>query len=183
MCVNASVCVCVCVYTHARPRDNLILAFVWMFVRQYHPNLRSLMSSLTSTCSCQVVRLCFLFKVTSSPSSSSLPFAPSEAAYKSSSGIPILGKPLKLSPDVTSSLCFSLQDRGVRASTPSRSLWVPGQGFTCDTGHLLSEGVSNPSPASLDDFIFCWLLLGPLPKFSVADGPRTSDPKDSSEAG
>ena len=51
----------------------------------------------------------------------------------------------------------------------SLSLW------TCDTGHWLSEGVSNPSPAPLEDFIFCWLLLGPFPEFSVADGLRPSD--------
>ena len=46
-----------------------------------------------------------------------------------------------------------------------------------------SRGVSNPSPASLEDFIFCWLLLGPFPEFSVADGLGPSDPKDSSKAG
>ena len=43
--------------------------------------------------------------------------------------------------------------------------------------------MSNPSPESLWEFIFCWLLLGPFPKFSVADGLRPSDPKDSSKAG
>ena len=38
------------------------------------------------------------------------------------------------------------------------------------TGHWLSGGgggggggVSNPTPASLENFIFCWLLLGPFP--------------------
>ena len=31
--------------------------------------------------------------------------------------------------------------------------------------------------------IFCWLLLGPFPELYVADGPRTSYPKDSSKAG
>ena len=30
----------------------------------------------------------------------------------------------------------------------SLSLWVPGQGLTCGTGHWLLEGVFNPSPAS-----------------------------------
>ena len=54
---------------------------------------------------------------------------------------------------------------------------------TCNTGHWLSEGESNPSPASVEDFIFCWLLLGPFPEFSVADGLRSSDPKGSSKAG
>ena len=43
--------------------------------------------------------------------------------------------------------------------------------------------VSNPSPASLKDFIFCWLLLGSFPKFPAADGLRSADPKDSSETG
>ena len=52
----------------------------------------------------------------------------------------------------------------------SLSLWVPGKGLMCGTGHWLSEGVSNPSPASLEDFTFCWLLLDPFPEFSVADG-------------
>ena len=28
----------------------------------------------------------------------------------------------------------------------------------------------NPPPASREDFSFCWLLLGPFPEFSVADG-------------
>ena len=65
----------------------------------------------------------------------------------------------------------------------SLSLWVLGQGLTSDAGHCLSEGVSKPSPVSLEDFIFCWLLLGPFPEFSVADGLRPSDPKDSSETG
>ena len=55
--------------------------------------------------------------------------------------------------------------------------------MTCDTGHWLSEGVSNPSPASLEDFISCWLLLGLCPEFSVADGARPLDQKDSSKAG
>ena len=50
--------------------------------------------------------------------------------------------------------------------------------MTCDTGHWLSEGVSDPSPGSLEDFIFCWLLLGPFPEFSVAGGLRPSDSKD-----
>ena len=64
--------------------------------------------------------------------------------------------------------CFSLQISapGVsRAASLSLFLWVPGQGFTCDTDHLLSggeggggDGGSNPSPAPLEDFIFCWLL-------------------------
>ena len=52
----------------------------------------------------------------------------------------------------------------------------------CDTGHWLSEGVSDPSPVSLEDFIFCW-LFGLFPEFSVANGLRSSDPKDSSMAG
>ena len=64
----------------------------------------------------------------------------------------------------------------------SLSLWVPGQRLICGTGHWLTKGVSNPSPASLEDVIFCWLLLGPFPEFSVADGLRPSDPKDSSKA-
>ena len=45
------------------------------------------------------------------------------------------------------------------------------------------EGVSNLSPASLDDFIFCWLLLGLFPEFFVANDLRPSHPKDSSKAG
>ena len=82
-------------------------------------------------------------------------------------------------------LCFSLQIEapGVSwAASLSLSLWVPGQGLTCNTGHWLSEGAFSPSPASLEDVIFCWLLLGPFPEFSVADGLRPSDPKDSSTA-
>ena len=59
----------------------------------------------------------------------------------------------------------------------------PGHGLICGTGHWLSEGVSNPSPVSLEDLIFCWLLLGPFSEFSFADGLRPSDPKDSSMAG
>ena len=62
---------------------------------------------------------------------------------------------------------------------PTRAL----QGLTCDTGHWLLEGVSNPFLASLEDFIFCWLLLVPFPEFSVADGLRPLDPKDFSKAG
>ena len=53
----------------------------------------------------------------------------------------------------------------------------------CDTGHWLSESVSNPSPASLEDFIFCRLLLGPFPEFFVADGLRPSNLEESSKAG
>ena len=49
----------------------------------------------------------------------------------------------------------------------SLSLWVPSQGLTCDARHWHSEGVSNPSPASLEDFIFFWLLLAPFPDFSL----------------
>ena len=29
--------------------------------------------------------------------------------------------------------------------------------------------LSNPSPASLEDVIFCWLLLSPFPEFSGSD--------------
>ena len=54
--------------------------------------------------------------------------------------------------------------------------------MTCDTGHWLS-GESNPYPASLEDFIFFWLSLSPFPEFSVVDGRRPSDPKDSAKAG
>ena len=53
----------------------------------------------------------------------------------------------------------------------------------CYRSHAFSEGVSNSSPASVEDFIFCWLLLGPLPEFPVADGLRPLDLKDSSRAG
>ena len=31
-----------------------------------------------------------------------------------------------------------------------------------DTGGWLSKGVFNPSPASLEDLIFCWSLLSPF---------------------
>ena len=55
--------------------------------------------------------------------------------------------------------------------------------MTCDTGQWISEGVSSPPLASLEDLILYWLLLGPFPEFSVADGVRPSDPKDSSMAG
>ena len=66
----------------------------------------------------------------------------------------------------------------------SLSLWVSGQGLTCGTDHWFSGGGggSNPSPTSLENFIFCWFLLGQFPKFSAADGLRPSDPKDSSKA-
>ena len=43
--------------------------------------------------------------------------------------------------------------------------------------------MSNPSTASLEDLIFCWLLVGPFPEFSIADGLRPSGWKYSSEAG
>ena len=43
--------------------------------------------------------------------------------------------------------------------------------------------MSSPCPASLEDRIFCWLLLGPFPEFSAADGLRSLDPKDSSKVG
>ena len=52
--------------------------------------------------------------------------------------------------------------------------------MTCGAGHLLSGDESSPPPASLQELIFCWLLLGPFPEFSVADDHRPSDSKDSS---
>ena len=36
-------------------------------------------------------------------------------------------------------------------------------------------------PASLEDFVFCWLSFGPFPEFYVADGLRLSHSKDSSK--
>ena len=105
---------------------------------------------------------------------------------KSSPCIRILGLPLKLSPGVTYPLYFSLQITVPSVSwavSLSLSLWVPGQDFKCNTGHWLSDGVSSPSPVSLVDFIFCWLLSDPFPEFSVAEGLRPSDPKDSSNEG
>ena len=121
-------------------------------------------------------------------SSSSFPLAPTgaQAAYKSSPSILILGQPLKLSPAIVRPLCFSLQivvPSVSWAALLSLSLWVPRQGLTCDTSHWFSDGVSNLSPASLKAFIFYWLFLGPFPEFSVADGLRPLDPKDSSKAG
>ena len=79
-------------------------------------------------------------------------------------------QPFTLSPGVTRPLCFSLQIAapGVcGAAWLSLSWWVPGQGFTHGTGHWLLEGVSNPFPAPLGDLIFCLLLLGLFPEFSV----------------
>ena len=67
-----------------------------------------------------------------------------------------------------------------RVASLSLSLWVPGQGLPSDTGHWLSEGVSNPSPTSLEHFIFCWLLLVPFPEFSVVDGLSPSSSSSSS---
>ena len=55
--------------------------------------------------------------------------------------------------------------------------------MTCSADQWFSEGVSNPFPASLEDFTLCWLLLDPFPEFSVADGLRPSNPKDSAKAG
>ena len=106
--------------------------------------------------------------------------------YSTSPGIPIPDQPLKLSTGVTHPLCFSRQIMapGVSwAASLSLSQWVPGQGLMCDTGPWLSGGVSNPSPASLEDRIFCWLLLGPFPEFSAPYSLRPSDPKDFSKAG
>ena len=42
----------------------------------------------------------------------------------------------------------------------------------CDTFHWLTQAMSNRSPAFLEDFIFCWLLLGPLLDFST---PQSTD--------
>ena len=53
----------------------------------------------------------------------------------------------------------------------------------CGAGHWLSEGVSNPSPVSLEDLIFCWLLFGPFAEFSVADDLRPLHPQGSSKVG
>ena len=36
----------------------------------------------------------------------------------------------------------------------------------------MQEGVTNPSPASLKDVVFCRLLSRSLPQFLVADGVR-----------
>ena len=60
----------------------------------------------------------------------------------------------------------------------SLSLWVPGQGLTCGTGHWTSESVSSPYPASLKGLLFCRLLLDLFSEFSVADGLRPSGSKD-----
>ena len=51
------------------------------------------------------------------------------------------------------------------------------------TDHWFSEDVPNSSPMSLVDLIFCWLLLGPFPEFSVADGLRSLEPNYSSKVG
>ena len=72
---------------------------------------------------------------------------------------------------------------GVGAASLSLFLWVPGQGLTCDIGHWLLEVVSNSSSASLENFIFCCLLLVLFPEFSVADGLGSSDQKNSSKEG
>ena len=98
----------------------------------------------------------------------------------------MLGKPLKLSPGAIHPLCFCLQTVVLHFSWEallSLSLLVSGQGLTCGTNHWLSKGVSNPSPASLEDHIFCWLLPGLFPEFSVVDCLRLLDPKYSSKAG
>ena len=71
----------------------------------------------------------------------------------------------------------------LRAASFFLSLRVPGQDLTCDTGHWLSGSVSSPLSASVENFIFCLLLLSLFPEFSVADGLRPSDAKESSKAG
>ena len=104
----------------------------------------------------------------------------------SSPGIPILGQPLKLPPCAIHPLCFSLQiaTPGVSClASLSLSLWVPGQGLTCDNWSVAFRGCVQSIPVSLEDFIFCWLLLGLFPEFSVADSLRSLDLKDSSKAG
>ena len=68
-----------------------------------------------------------------------------QAAYRSSPGILILGQPSSCQ-GITRPLCFSLQIAALCvswAASLSLSLWVPGQGLTCDTSHWISEGVST----------------------------------------
>ena len=48
----------------------------------------------------------------------------------------------------------------------------------CSTNRWPAEGVSDPSPSSFEDLIFCWRLFGLFPEFCVADALRPSDTKD-----
>ena len=80
---------------------------------------------------------------------------------------------MKLSPGVTHPLCYGLKIAAPSVSCAallSLSQRVPGQGLTCGTGHWFSGGVSSPSPASLENLIFWWLLLGTFPECFVDDG-------------
>ena len=83
--------------------------------------------------------------------------APTRALY-----VPDPGTASQVVPRYNKTSLFQPPGRSARCFLGSLSLWVPDQSLTCDTGHWLSEGVSTPSPTSLEFFIFCWLLLGPF---------------------
>ena len=65
------------------------------------------------------------------------------------------------------------------------AVWVPGQGFRrVEQVICFSEGLFSPSPGSLQDLIFRWLLLDQsISRFPVADVLRPAHPKDSPKAG
>ena len=84
----------------------------------------------------------------------------------------------------------TLRQAGQRAQFTTSELFWPPIPAGCRSGHdvrprlvAFRQCECIPSPASLEDLIFCWLLLGPLSEFSVAGGLRPSDPKDSSKVG
>ena len=87
-------------------------------------------------------------------------------------------------PRCNPSSLFQPPDGGARCCSGGLAFLFPvGSRSGLDVWYRLLEGMSNPSPLSLEEFIFCRLLLGSFPEFFVADGLRTSDPKDSSKAG
>ncbi|XP_051515279.1 PHD finger protein 20-like isoform X2 [Myxocyprinus asiaticus] len=47
---------------------------------------------------------------------------------------------------------------------------LDGEGLPCDAESRFSEGVVDPSPASLEYFVLHWLLFFSLPKFFIANG-------------
>ena len=50
-------------------------------------------------------------------------------------------------------------------------------------GHWLSESASNLCPASLEEFIFCWLLLVPFSEFSGVDNLKPENQTNPCKAG
>ncbi|KAH3691876.1 hypothetical protein DPMN_191054 [Dreissena polymorpha] len=117
---------------------------------------------------------------------SSLPVIPSWTVNQLPPSVLVLGEYLKLPPCLAHllSICIQVPVPGVsRPPSLPFSLGVPCERLPRRSECTLAKGVAYPSPTSLKDVFFNWLLLCSSLLFFIGDIVLPADLEDLTEAG